>query len=175
MVNSSINRTQLLPGCWSIYKKTYMHPRAVHFNELKKASVDCELLLIASFLFFIIFFKGRVYFNQSYDFSRKSLSKYLMDTIKHDIDIFINLAKIVRYGRHWDESCNEWWLLLIIYFDCNFPYVKLCLCDDYKNMSTLNIYCGILSTCHNYKKIIVVDWILCPGEIKDYAIKTKIL
>jgi hypothetical protein len=34
-----------------------------------------------------------------------------MDTIdfnKHDIDIFINLAKIVRYGRHWDESCNEW-------------------------------------------------------------------
>jgi hypothetical protein len=38
-----------------------------------------------------------------------------MDTIdfnKHDIDIFINLAKIVRYGRHWDESCNELWLLL---------------------------------------------------------------
>jgi len=34
-----------------------------------------------------------------------------MDTIdfnKHDINIFINLAKIVRYGRHWDESCNEW-------------------------------------------------------------------
>jgi len=30
-----------------------------------------------------------------------------------------------------------------------------------------------LSTCHNYKKIIIVDWILCPGEIKDYAIKTK--
>ena len=24
--------------------------------------------------------------------------------------------------------------------------------DDYKNMSTLNTYCGILSTCHNYKK-----------------------
>ena len=47
------------------------------------------------------FFLG--FFNQSYDFSRKSLSKYLMDTIdfnKHDIDIFINLAKIVRYGRH---------------------------------------------------------------------------
>jgi hypothetical protein len=42
------------------------------------------------------------FFNQSYDFSRKSLSKYLMDTIdfnKHDIDIFINLAKTVRYGR----------------------------------------------------------------------------
>jgi hypothetical protein len=32
---SSINRTQLLPGCWSIYKKNlYMHPCAVHFNEL---------------------------------------------------------------------------------------------------------------------------------------------
>jgi hypothetical protein len=25
---------------------------------------------------------------------------------KHGIDIFINLEKIVRYGRHWDESCN---------------------------------------------------------------------
>ena len=40
-----------------------------------------------------------------------SLTKYLMDTIdfnKHDIDIFINLVKIVRYGRHCrDESCNE--------------------------------------------------------------------
>jgi hypothetical protein len=24
--------------------------------------------------------------------------------------------------------------------------------DDYKNMSTLNTYCGILSTCHNYKR-----------------------
>jgi hypothetical protein len=23
--------------------------------------------------------------------------------------------------------------------------------------------------------MIIVDWILCPGEIKDYAIKTKIL
>jgi hypothetical protein len=43
------------------------------------------------------------FFDQSYDFSRKSLSKYLMDMIdfnKHDIDIFINLAKIVHYGRH---------------------------------------------------------------------------
>jgi hypothetical protein len=61
----------------------------------------------AIYLFFS-FFKGRAlhvlgFFNQSYDFSRKSLSEYLMDTIdfnKHDIDIFINLAKIVRYGRH---------------------------------------------------------------------------
>ena len=63
------------------------------------------------FIFFS-FFKGLhvlSFFDQSYDFSRKSLSKYLMDTIdfnKHDIDIFINLAKIVRYGRR-DESCNE--------------------------------------------------------------------
>jgi hypothetical protein len=112
-----------------------------------------------------------------------------MDTIdfnKHDIDIFINLAKIVRYGRHWDESCNEWRLLLIIYFDGNFPYAKLHPYDDYKNMSTLNTYSGILSTClntysgilstcHNYKKNDIVDWILCSGEIKDYTIKTKIL
>ena len=76
-----------------------------------------------------------------------------MDTIdfnKHDIDIFINLAKIVRYGRHWDESCNEWRLLFIIYFDGNFPNLKLRPYDDYKNMSILNTYCGILTTSHNY-------------------------
>ena len=72
---------------------------------VKVASVDCELLLIVPFIFFS-FFKGLHvlgFFDQSYDFSRKSLSKYLMDTTdfnKHDIDIFINLAKIVRYGRH---------------------------------------------------------------------------
>jgi hypothetical protein len=70
------------------------------------------------------------------------------DFNKHDIDIFINLAKIVCYGRHWDESCNEWRLLLIIYFDSNFPYAKLRPYDDYKNMSTLNAYFGILSTSH---------------------------
>jgi hypothetical protein len=118
---------------------------------VKSSFVDCELLLIAPFLGFFLF----SFFNQSYDFSRKSLSKYLMDTIdfnKLDIDIFINLAKIVRYGRHWDESCNAWRLLLIIYFDGNFPHAKLRPYDDYKNMSTLNTYCGILSTCHNYKK-----------------------
>ena len=55
-----------------------------------------------------IFFLGRT---KVYYFSRKSLSKYLMDTLdfnKHDIDIFINLVKIVCYGRHCrDESCNE--------------------------------------------------------------------
>ena len=28
-----------------------------------------------------------------------------------------------------------------------------------KNMSTLNTYCGILSTCHNYKKIISLSLI----------------
>jgi hypothetical protein len=110
--------------------------------------------------FFLVSSKGTHvlgFFNQSYDFSRKSISKYLMDTIdfnKHDIDIFINLAKIVRYGRY--ESCNEW-RLLIIYFDGNFPNAKLRPYDDYKNMSTLNTYYGILSTCHNYKKIIIVD------------------
>ena len=68
----------------------------------------------AIFFYFYSFFKGLHilgFFDQSYDFSRKSLSKYLMDTIdfnKHDIDNFINLVKIVRYGRHCrDESCNE--------------------------------------------------------------------
>jgi hypothetical protein len=98
-----------------------------------------------------------------------------MDTIdfnKHVIDIFINLAKIVRYGRHWDESCNEWRLLLIIYFDGNFSNAKFRPYDDYKNMSTLNTYCGILSTCHNYKQIIIADWILCPG--KSSQVKSKI-
>jgi hypothetical protein len=35
------------------------------------------------------------------------------------------------------------------YFDGNFPNAKLRPYDDYKNMSTLNTYCGILSTCHN--------------------------
>ena len=45
------------------------------------------------------------------------------------------------------------------YFDGNFPNAKLHPYDDYKNMSTLNTYCGILSTrtCHTYKKIIIVD------------------
>ena len=78
------------------------------FVWLKVASVDCEILLIMPFFFFFQFLQSTCihflgFFNQSYDFSRKSLSKYLMDTIdfnKHDIDIFINLAKIVRYGRH---------------------------------------------------------------------------
>jgi hypothetical protein len=126
------------------------------------------------------FFKGRVYTSLvsliKVMTSRKSLSKYLMDTIdfnKHVIDIFINLAKIVRYGRHWDESCNEWRLLLIIYFDGNFPYAKLRPYDDYKNMSTLNTYCGIFSTCHNYKKIIIVDWILCPGQVRSKITQSK--
>ena len=34
------------------------------------------------------------------------------------------------------------------YFDGNFPNDKLCPYDNYKNMSTLNTYCGILSTNH---------------------------
>jgi hypothetical protein len=41
--------------------------------------------------------------------------------------------------------------------DGNFPNAELRPYDNYKNMSTLNTYCGILSTCHNYKKIIIVD------------------
>jgi hypothetical protein len=41
------------------------------------------------------------------------------------------------------------------YFDGNFPNDKLCPYDNYKNMSTLNTYCGILSKCYNYKNIII--------------------
>ena len=141
-----------------------------HRNENKYIKSLFGLLIMPFFLFiFFSFIKGVLgFFNQSYDFSRKSLSKYLIDTIdfnKHDID---NLAKIVRYGRHWDESCNEWrLLLLIIYFYGNFPNAKLRPYDDYKNMSTLNTYCGILSTCHN------ADWILCPG--KSSQVRSKIM
>jgi hypothetical protein len=51
------------------------------------------------------------------------------------------------------------------YFDGNFPNAKLRPYDNYKNMSTLN-------TCHNYKKIIIVDWILCPG--KSSQVRSKI-
>ena len=47
------------------------------------------------------------------------------------------------------------------YFDGNFPNAKFRPYDDYKNMSTLNTYCGILSRCHNYKKMIIVDCIIC--------------
>jgi hypothetical protein len=32
-----------------------------------------------------------------------------------------------------------------------------------------------LQTLFGRLKNIIIDWILCPGEIKDYAIKTKIL
>ena len=45
--------------------------------------------------------------------------------------------------------------------------------DDYKNISTLNTYCGILSTCHNYKKIIIVDWILVQVRSKITQSKQK--
>jgi hypothetical protein len=92
----------------------------------------------------------------------KTLINEIKDFNKHDIDIFINLAKIVRYGRHWDESGSLYILTAI--FPMRNCTPKWCLIDDYKYMSTLNTYCGILSTCHNYKKIIIVDWILCPGN-----------
>jgi hypothetical protein len=68
-----------------------------------------------------------------------------------------NFAKIIW---HWDESCNDWRLLLIIYFGGNFPNAKLHPNDDYKNISTLNTYCDILSTCHNYKKIMSISCLL---------------
>ena len=58
------------------------------------------------------------------------------------------MADIIETNR----AMNDDTILLIIYFDGNFPNAKLHPYDDYKNMSTLNIYCSILSTCHNYKK-----------------------
>ena len=56
-----------------------------------------------------------------------------------------------------NRAMNDDTILLIIYFDGNFPNAKLRPYDDYKNMSTLNTYCGILSTCHYNKKNIIVD------------------
>ena len=55
------------------------------------------------------------------------------------------------------HAINDDTILLIINFDGNFPNAKLRPYDDYKNMSTLNTFCGILSTCHNYEQIIIVD------------------
>ena len=55
-----------------------------------------------------------------------------------------------------NRAMNDDTILLIIYFDGKFPNAKLCPYDDYKNMSTLNTYCGILSTCHNYKKLLLL-------------------
>jgi hypothetical protein len=46
-----------------------------------------------------------------------------------------------------NRAMNDDTILLIINFDSNFPNAKLRPYDDYKNMSTLNTYCGILSTC----------------------------
>jgi hypothetical protein len=56
-----------------------------------------------------------------------------------------------------NRAMNDDMILLIIYFDGNFLNAKLRPYDDYKNMSTLNTYCGILSTCHNNKKNIIVN------------------
>ena len=56
-----------------------------------------------------------------------------------------------------NRAMNDDMILLIIYFDGNFHNAKLRPYDDYKNMSTLNTYCGIFSTCHSYKKNIIVD------------------
>jgi hypothetical protein len=45
------------------------------------------------------------------------------------------------------------------YFDVNFPNAKLRPYDDYKNMSTLNTFCGILNFLYpirhlNFQKIV---------------------
>ena len=51
-----------------------------------------------------------------------------------------------------NRAMNDDTILLIINFDGNFSNAKLRPYDDYKNT-----YCGILSTCHNYKKNVIVD------------------
>jgi hypothetical protein len=129
--------------------------------------------------FFSSFFKGRVYtslvsLSKVYYFSRKSLSKYLMDTIdfnKHDINIFINLVKIVRYGRHCrDESCNEWWLPFWWQLSqCEIaPIWRL---QKYVHFKYILWHFEYMS--YNYKIIIIVDWILCPGKSKITQSKQK--
>ena len=65
------------------------------------------------------------------------------------------MADIIETNR----AMNDDTILLIIYFDGNFPNAKFRAYDDYKNMSTLNTYCGLLSTCHtcNYNFFFIVD------------------
>ena len=38
-----------------------------------------------------------------------------------------------------NRAMNDDTILLIIYFDGNFPNAKLCPYDDYKNMSTIHV------------------------------------
>ena len=51
-----------------------------------------------------------------------------------------------------NRAMNDDTILLIIYFDGNFPNAKLRPYDDYQNMSTLNTYCGILSTLNSLSR-----------------------
>ena len=90
----------------------------ISFHKQMRINTSKVCLVICSFgglrtpvdldIFFLVS-STKVYY-----FSRKSLSKYLMDTIdfnKHDIDIFINLVKIVRYGKHCRVESCKWRLL----------------------------------------------------------------
>jgi hypothetical protein len=68
-------------------------------------------------IFFFSFFKGLHvlgFFDQSYDFSRKSLSKYLMDTIEFSYFIFHLYAK-VGHSIRWNalhEDAYKFFLLI---------------------------------------------------------------
>ena len=80
----------------------------MRINISKVCLVKCSFGGLRTPVDHAIFFRVSSLTIEVYYFSRKSLSKYLMDTIdfnKHDINIFINLVKIVRYDRHCrDES-----------------------------------------------------------------------
>ena len=70
--------------------------KQMRINTSKVRLVKCSFSGLRTPVDLDIFFL--VSSTKVYYFSRKSLSKYLMDTIdfnKHDIDIFINLVKIV--------------------------------------------------------------------------------
>ena len=56
-----------------------------------------------------------------------------------------------------NRAMNDDTIPKIKYFDGNFPNAKLRPYDDYKNISTLNTYCSILSTCHNNTFFFIVD------------------
>jgi hypothetical protein len=89
--------------------------------------------------------------NQSYDFSRKSLSNYLMDTIdfnKHDINIFINLT---RGSAHWACIAH----LTIEWYWSKFQReISITL----KNSSHLEWRVGLSDTI--LKGLLVSDWLL---------------
>jgi hypothetical protein len=82
------------------------------------------------------------------------------------VDIF---SKIVRNGRHWDESCNEWRYDTINYIfwrqlsQCEIaPIWQLPKYVHFKYILWHFEY--IFVHVITIKKNIIVDWILCPGK-----------